>query len=86
LIRLVRILPFFSKKDGLPSDILYAIKEDDFGKLWVSSNGGLSKFDPDTKKFNNYTVEDGLQGDEYKPHSALKDHAGNLYFGGINGF
>jgi signal transduction histidine kinase/ligand-binding sensor domain-containing protein/DNA-binding response OmpR family regulator len=76
----------FSKKDGLPSDIIYAIREDNYGKLWISNNGGLSKFDPVKKIFNNYTVEDGLQGDEFKPHSALKGHSGNLYFGGISGF
>lgn len=76
----------YFKKDGLPSDIIYALKEDNDGKLWISSNGGLSKFDSEKGKFNNYTAEDGLQGDEYKPHSALKDHNGKLYFGGINGF
>ncbi|MDB4923294.1 MAG: Signal transduction histidine kinase [Mucilaginibacter sp.] len=76
----------FSKKDGLPSDIIYAIREDNFGKLWISTNGGLSKFNAEKRIFNNYTVEDGLQGDEFKPHSALKDHSGNIYFGGINGF
>lgn len=76
----------FTKKDGLPSDIIYAIREDDAGKLWISSNGGLSKLDPENKTFYNYTVEDGLQGDEFKPHSALKAHDGKIYFGGINGF
>jgi signal transduction histidine kinase/ligand-binding sensor domain-containing protein/DNA-binding response OmpR family regulator len=76
----------FTKKDGLPSDIIYAVRADDYGKLWVSSNGGLSKLDPETKSFFNYTVEDGLQGDEYKPHSALKTDDGKIYFGGINGF
>ncbi len=76
----------FSKKDGLPSDIIYGVLADNFGKLWISSNGGLSKFDPDRRIFTNYTEEDGLQGDEFKPNSALKDHNGNLYFGGIDGF
>jgi signal transduction histidine kinase/ligand-binding sensor domain-containing protein/DNA-binding response OmpR family regulator len=76
----------FTKKDGLPSDIIYAIRADDAGKLWISSNGGLSKFDPENKTFYNYSTEDGLQGDEYKPHSALKTTDKTIYFGGINGF
>jgi len=76
----------FSKKDGLPSDIIYGVLADNFGKLWISSNGGLSKFDTGRWIFTNYTEEDGLQGDEFKPNSAIKDHNGNLYFGGINGF
>jgi signal transduction histidine kinase/ligand-binding sensor domain-containing protein/DNA-binding response OmpR family regulator len=76
----------FTKKEGLPSDIIYAIREDNHGKLWISSNSGLSKFDPANQSFYNYTIEDGLQGDEYKPHSALKADDNKIYFGGINGF
>jgi signal transduction histidine kinase/ligand-binding sensor domain-containing protein/DNA-binding response OmpR family regulator len=76
----------YGKKDGLPSDIIYAVREDKFGQMWISSNGGLTKLDAKRKAFTNYTIEDGLQGDEYKPHSALIDHNGNMYFGGINGF
>lgn len=76
----------YNKSDGLPSDIIYAIREDNQGLLWISSNGGLSSFDADKGEFHNYTIEDGLQGDEYKPHAALKDHSGKMYFGGINGF
>jgi signal transduction histidine kinase/ligand-binding sensor domain-containing protein/DNA-binding response OmpR family regulator len=76
----------YTKKDGLPSDIIYAAREDDDGKIWVSSNNGLSSFDPVKKVFKNYTVEDGLQEDEFKSHSAFKGSSGRLYFGGVNGF
>ncbi|MHB8207418.1 hybrid sensor histidine kinase/response regulator [Mucilaginibacter sp.] len=76
----------YTKKDGLPSDIIYAIRQGNLGKLWISSNGGITKFDPDAKTFTNYTTEDGLQGDEFKPHSALVARDGSIYFGGINGF
>jgi signal transduction histidine kinase/CheY-like chemotaxis protein/streptogramin lyase len=76
----------FSKKDGFRSDIIYAIREDNSGKLWISTNEGISSFDYAHKAIRNYTTEDGLQGDEFKPHSALKDDQGNLYFGGTNGF
>jgi hypothetical protein len=43
-------------------------------------------YDPLTGRFKNYSTEDGLQDDEFKPHSALKASDGRLYFGGINGF
>jgi signal transduction histidine kinase/CheY-like chemotaxis protein/ligand-binding sensor domain-containing protein len=76
----------YTKKDGLPSDITYAIKEDGKSKLWISTNNGLSRLDPATGKFKKFTTEDGIQGDEFKPHSALKASDGKLYFGGINGF
>ena len=76
----------YNKANGLPSDIIYSIREDNDGLLWISSNSGLSGFDADKQIFHNYTIEDGLQGDEYKPHAALKDRNGRMYFGGINGF
>jgi len=76
----------FTKKDGLPSDITYAVREDARHNLWVSTNGGLSTFDAADFKFKNFTTEDGVQGDEFKPHSALKASNGKLYFGGVNGF
>ena len=76
----------FTKKDGLPSDIIYAVREDNNGKLWISTNNGISEYNPDNSSFKNYTVEDGLQADEFKSHSAFKSVDGKLYFGGVNGF
>ncbi len=76
----------FTKKDGLPSDITYSAREDRRGNLWVSTNNGLAMLDPLARKFRNYTQEDGVQGDEFKPHAALRASDGRMYFGGINGF
>jgi signal transduction histidine kinase/ligand-binding sensor domain-containing protein/DNA-binding response OmpR family regulator len=76
----------FTTKNGLPSDVIYAIKEDNNGNLWISTNSGISKYDRAQKTFTNYTTEDGLQGDEFKPHAALKSSDGQLFFGGTNGF
>jgi len=63
-----------------------AALEDEKGNIWASSNKGISKYDPETKTVKNYSVEDGLQGDEFKLHSAFKTKSGILYFGGINGY
>jgi signal transduction histidine kinase/ligand-binding sensor domain-containing protein/DNA-binding response OmpR family regulator len=81
-----RHFKIFTKKNGLPSDIIYAAREDNNNKLWISTNSGLSEYDPVTNVFKNFTVDDGLQDDEFKPHCALKAHDGTLYFGGVNGF
>jgi len=68
------------------NEYIYAALEDQEGQIWVSTNNGISKYNPDTKTIKNYSVEDGLQGDEFKPHSAYRGKSGILYFGGINGF
>jgi signal transduction histidine kinase/CheY-like chemotaxis protein/ligand-binding sensor domain-containing protein len=73
-------------KDGLPNNIIFSIQEDDKYNLWISTNKGLSEFNPATKKFTNFTVAEGVQSNEFNSDCAIKTPAGNLYFGGINGF
>lgn len=76
----------FTTKDGLPSDVIYAVREDKLGTIWISTNNGLSNYDPVGHTFKNYTIEDGLQDEEFKSHSALQTKEGRIFFGGINGF
>ncbi|MES2456059.1 MAG: two-component regulator propeller domain-containing protein [Bacteroidota bacterium] len=76
----------FDKNQGLINNYTNAVVQDVKGMLWVSSNGGLSRFDPVKKTFLNFSVEDGLQGTEFKQKSALASRSGILYFGGSNGF
>lgn len=76
----------YSKKDGLPNDVIKAILEDDSGNLWVSTNKGLSKFNPTTEVFKNYDGNDGLQNYEFGELASLKRKNGEFIFGGVNGF
>lgn len=76
----------FTVNDGLANNFTYAILEDHDHNLWISTNNGLSKFNPRTGIFRNFGAEDGLQGEEFKPHSALKNTYGELFFGGVGGF
>jgi signal transduction histidine kinase/ligand-binding sensor domain-containing protein/CheY-like chemotaxis protein len=77
---------YFTEKDGLPNDCIYAILEDDDGHIWFSTNKGLSKYDRSTGTFQNYDVSDGLQSREFNLGACYKRESGELYFGGINGF
>ena len=73
-------------KNKFASNYIYAALEDDNGNIWVSTNKGISEYNTETKIIRNYTEEDGLQGQDFKPHSAFKAKSGMLYFGGVNGF
>jgi two-component system, sensor histidine kinase ChiS len=76
----------YGEEAGLPSSVIYGILEDNRGYLWLSTNYGISHFDPATgRSVRNYTVDDGLQGNEFSPNASAKDRDGNLYFGGVNG-
>jgi len=48
----------FTIKDGLPSNQVYDIIQDENKYLWIATDRGISKFDG--KKFTNYTTVDGL--------------------------
>ncbi len=71
--------------DGLPNNVVKSILEDDFGNLWISTNRGLCKFNPDDKSFENYDVNDGLQDYEFSELAACKRKDGEMVFGGVNG-
>lgn len=72
-------------KDGLPNDVVYGILEDDQGRLWLSTNFGLSCFDPDNETFRNYDSGDGLLGNEYNTGAYARTAAGSFVFGGVGG-
>ena len=76
---------YFLEKDGLPNGVVYGILEDDLGYLWLSTNYGISRFDPETKTFHNYDAGDGLQSNEFNSKGFAKGRDGEFYFGGING-
>ena len=76
----------FAEKHGLANNNIHKIVEDDLGKLWLSTDQGLSSFDPEIKKFNNYNAHNGLQHRNFVHGAGLKARSGDLYFGGIEGF
>jgi ligand-binding sensor domain-containing protein len=75
----------YTEEDGLAHDVVYTILGDDEGNLWLGTNNGLSKFNPETKTFTNYYEDSGLQGNEFFWGSAFKGRNGELFFGGANG-
>lgn len=75
----------YTQKDGLPSNIVYGILEDDTGILWLSTTNGLSQFNPQTGMIKNYYKENGLQSDQFNYNAYLKTRDGQMLFGGING-
>ncbi|HLT86372.1 MAG TPA: two-component regulator propeller domain-containing protein [Sphingobacterium sp.] len=75
----------YSTKDGLPNDIIYGILPDDNGKIWISTNNGLSQIETASNSIRNYNQSDGLQGNEFNYGSFFKTSKKELFFGGTNG-
>lgn len=75
----------FTQADGLANNVICGIGEDDNDFIWVSSCMGVSRFNISKREFINYSVKDGLQGNEFFRGASFQDNNGRIYFGGING-
>ncbi len=75
----------YATSHGLPNNVVYHIEEDRQGNLWLSTNLGLSRFNPTTETFTNFTANDGLQNNEFNRYAGASTKRGELMFGGING-
>jgi len=75
----------YTEEQGLCNNVAYAIEEDLQGNLWISTDNGLSKFNPDTEVFQNFFTSDGLLSDQFYWSASFADENKNLYFGGIEG-
>ncbi|WP_338239265.1 two-component regulator propeller domain-containing protein [Persicobacter diffluens] len=80
------------KEHDLPQDIMNCILEDNLGNLWVSKSSGISKLQIIRQQgewqfdVQSFGQEDGLQGLEYNVNAKIRTNAGELAFGGFNGF
>ena len=64
---------------GLPSNAVRGIAEDDSGHLWIGTSGGLARFDPEEEVF--YVYDDTKGIDFWR---ALKSKEGHIFFGTVS--
>lgn len=76
----------FTTKNGLPNDYLLSCTEDRAHHLWVATQNGLSRFDPQTERFQNYNSSDGVPKTAFSEASCQQMKDGSLVFGTISGY
>ncbi len=81
-----KFLRLTQENSGLPNNGVYGSLPDENGNLWLSTNNGITKLNPVTFEFRNYSVDDGLQSEEFNGGSYYKARDGEMFFGGIKGF
>ena len=70
--------------NGLPSNKVTGVSTDKKGRIWVTTNMGLSSIGKDLKVINTYNAEDGIQSNNCKfLYKTKKKH---FFIGGNNGF
>jgi ligand-binding sensor domain-containing protein/two-component sensor histidine kinase len=73
----------YSTADGLASDLVWSITEDDFGRMYFATGRGLDQFDVTTGRLRHFTTRDGLAGDITS--YCVKDSRGNIWICTSNG-
>lgn len=76
----------YAEGAGLANNIVNSIIEDKKGHLWLSTNKGISRFDPATGQFRNFGIHHGLQNPEFINGAGFRDSKDRIFFGGITGF
>ncbi len=71
----------YSVNDGLVQSVIYAIRQDHLGYLWLGTQAGVSRFDG--RDFVNYDTRDGLAHNEVR--DILVTRSGAVLFGTVAG-
>ena len=72
-------------EDGLAFGGVKGIVEDLNGHLWITTQNGLSVYDPKTQLFSNYFENEGLVNQHFYWNSAIRDDSGVIYLGSEGG-
>jgi signal transduction histidine kinase/ligand-binding sensor domain-containing protein/CheY-like chemotaxis protein/HPt (histidine-containing phosphotransfer) domain-containing protein len=71
---------------GMTRQVVYGIESDIDGRLWLSTNNGLTRFDPRARTIKSFHEAHGLQGEDFNFNAHYRGRDGTLFFGGSNGF
>jgi ligand-binding sensor domain-containing protein/putative methionine-R-sulfoxide reductase with GAF domain len=76
----------YTTADGLSDNKICNIETDTKNRGWMSTYNGISVFDPSTKSFRNYFVQDGLAVNEFRESKSMQTADGTIFFGTHKGF
>jgi len=76
----------FNPSGGASTNAIKSIIEDHSGQLWMSSNAGIARFDPQTQQFRLYGAADGAIERGYYAFVHAVTASGRIAFGGASGF
>ena len=70
----------YTMEDGLPSNTVHGILDDDHGNLWIATKDGFCRFDPAVGEFMIYDESDGLPVRNFPWLSGHKGKNGEMFF------
>ncbi|MDL2247213.1 response regulator [Bacteroides sp. OttesenSCG-928-J23] len=77
----------YKQTQGAPFKDVYGIQEDRSGNIWLATNEGIAKFNPQTRSTQLCPQTDGKIINNFAKNACFRDPVNNiLFFGGANGF
>lgn len=76
----------YTESDGLSSNVVYQIKEDWQGNIWLMHINEISKLDPISGTITTFEKKDGFRVNEFKENAMIFSENGKMLCGGENGF
>lgn len=77
---------YIGREQGLLNDMIHGILEDGNGLLWLGTNKGLIKYNPQNGSSHTYYYSAGVQIGEFSDDAYYRcPYTGRLFFGGIDG-
>lgn len=80
------IFKVYNKKQSMANDNITAIQEDKTGCLWISTENGLHKLNPQTNLFQYYRFSDDFSSNIFSEAACLTTKNGKMLWGSLNGF
>ncbi|MFT4566810.1 MAG: ligand-binding sensor domain-containing protein, partial [Saprospiraceae bacterium] len=74
-----------TKRDGLPDNAIYSVLEDQNEFLWISTDEGIVKLNPETLESKAFNMDDGLPANNFRKNSHLILDNGIMIMGGLMG-
>ncbi len=76
----------YDASNGLVNNVVQAFVEDLNGMIWISTEYGISRFDPEAKMFENYFFSSNMPGNVYSETCGIRLYDGRIVFGTYYGF
>lgn len=76
----------YDTSDGLVDNVVQAFEEDFDGMIWITTEYGISCFNPEAGTFENYFFSSNMLGNVYSEDCAIRLQDGRLVFGTNFGF
>ena len=75
----------FDTKDGMKSQTVYAMVQDSYNDIWLSSNQGVSRYSTKSQNFKHFDLSHGLVDLDYNHGAIFESSKGVIYFGAGKG-